>query len=59
LNLAFAWLVFSQASRIARVLREPGLRAVSQVASLLLGVIAVMMVRRGVLELITLNTISK
>lgn len=52
LNLVAAWIIFSQASRIARVMREPGLRAVSQIASLLLGVIAVMMVRKGVVELI-------
>ncbi len=52
LNLVFAWVVFSQASRIARFMREPGLRAVSQIASLLLGVIAVMMVRKGLVELI-------
>jgi multiple antibiotic resistance protein len=52
LNIVFAWLVFSQASRIARIMREPGLRAVSQIASLLLGVIAVMMVRKGLVELI-------
>lgn len=52
LNLIFAWVIFSQANRIVRILREPGLRAVSQIASLLLGVIAVMMVRKGLLELI-------
>lgn len=52
LNLVFAWVVFSQASSITRIMREPGLRAVSQVASLLLGVIAVMMVRKGLVELI-------
>ena len=52
LNLAFSWLVFAQAERIARVLREPGLRAVAQIASLLLAVIAVMMVRKGFLQLL-------
>ena len=51
-NLAFSWLVFAQAERIARVLREPGLRAVAQIASLLLAVIAVMMVRKGFLQLL-------
>ncbi len=51
-NLVIAWVVFSQASRIARIMREQGLRAVSQIASLLLGVIAVMMVRKGLVELI-------
>ncbi|MBI2848194.1 MAG: MarC family protein [Chloroflexi bacterium] len=52
LNLAIAWAVFAQANRIARFMREPGLRAVSQIASLFLAVIAVMMVRKGLLEII-------
>jgi multiple antibiotic resistance protein len=50
LNLAFAWLVFAQANRVAALLREPGLRAASQIASLLLAAIAVMMIRKGVVE---------
>jgi len=53
LNLIISWVVFSQANNIARIMREPGLRAVSQIASLLLGVIAVMMVRKGLVELFT------
>jgi len=52
LNLAFAWLVFAQANRIARLLREPGLRASSQIASLLLAAIAVMMIRKGLIEIL-------
>lgn len=51
-NLAFAWLVFAQANRVARWLREPGLRASSQIASLFLAAIAVMMIRRGIVEII-------
>lgn len=50
LNLAFAWLVFAQANRVARLLREQGLRASSQIASLLLAAIAVMMIRKGLTE---------
>ncbi|MDO8715888.1 MAG: MarC family protein [Dehalococcoidales bacterium] len=53
LNLGFAGLIFTQADRIARFMREPGLRAVSQIASLLLAVIAVMMVRKGLVELLS------
>ncbi len=49
LNLAIAWLIFAQANRVASVLRAPGLRAASQIASLLLAAIAVAMIRRGVL----------
>jgi multiple antibiotic resistance protein len=52
LNLAFAWLVFAQANRVARLLREQGLRASSQIASLLLAAIAVMMIRKGLTEVI-------
>jgi|TARA_B100002003_G_scaffold236459_1_gene252448 multiple antibiotic resistance protein len=52
LNLAFTWGVFAQADRMARIMREPGLRAASQFASLLLAVIAVMMVRKGLLEIL-------
>jgi len=50
LNLAFAWLIFAQANRVARLLREQGLRASSQIASLLLAAIAVMMIRKGLTE---------
>ena len=50
LNLAFAWLVFAQANRVATILHEQGLRAASQIASLLLAAIAVMMIRKGVVE---------
>lgn len=52
LNLAVGWIVFSQAGNIARFMREPGLRATSQIASLLLAVIAVMMVRRGLMQIL-------
>ena len=52
LNLAFAWLVFAQANRVARLLREQGLRASSQIASLLLAAIAVMMIRKGIIEIL-------
>ncbi len=52
LNLALAWGVFSQANRVARLLREQGLRAASQIASLLLATIAVMMIRKGVIEVL-------
>ena len=50
LNLAFAWIIFAQANRVARLLREQGLRAASQIASLLLAAIAVMMIRKGIVE---------
>ena len=52
INLSFASVVFSQANRVSRLLREPGLRAASQIASLLLAAIAVMMIRKGIIEFI-------
>jgi multiple antibiotic resistance protein len=54
LNLVVAWLVFAQANRVVRFLRQGGLRAISQIASLLLAAIAVMMVRQGITELLAL-----
>lgn len=47
-NLAIAWIVFSQANRVARLLRVGGMNAISKVASLLLAAIAVKMVTQGV-----------
>ena len=52
LNLLLAWLVFAQANRVVRLLREQGLRASSQIASLLLAAIAVMMIRKGLTEIL-------
>lgn len=50
LNLLLAWLVFSQANRVVRILRREGVGAISQIASLLLAAIAVMMIRQGLVE---------
>jgi multiple antibiotic resistance protein len=50
LNLVFAWVVFAQANRVARLLREQGMRVSSQIASLLLAAIGVMMIREGIVE---------
>ena len=52
INLAFAWAVFAQANRLSRLLHEQGLRAASQIASLLLAAIAVMMIRKGIIEMV-------
>jgi len=52
LNLLVTWIVFAQANRVARLLREQGLRATSQIASLLLAAIAVMMIRKGIIEIL-------
>ena len=49
LNLAFAWLVFNQANRVAGFLGPAGLKATSKITSLLLAAIAVKMIRQGIL----------
>ena len=54
LNLAIAWVIFAQSNRIARFLGQGGLRAISQVASLLLAAIAVMMIRLGVVGIMNM-----
>jgi len=48
INLAFAWLVFSQANRVARFLGSGGLQATAKIASLLLAAIAVKLIREGI-----------
>lgn len=53
LNLALAWLVFSQANRVAGFLGIGGLKGVSKFVSLLLAAIGVMMIRRGVLSFVS------
>jgi multiple antibiotic resistance protein len=49
-NIAVAGLVFMSADFFTRLLGKPGSRAVSKVASLILAAIAVMMIRKGLLE---------
>jgi multiple antibiotic resistance protein len=56
-NIAIAGMVFLTADFFTRILGKAGSRAASKVASLLLAAIAVMMMRRGVLELI--STVTK
>jgi multiple antibiotic resistance protein len=51
-NLCIVWLTFSQSARVIRAVGEPGAKAFAKVASLLLAAIAVMMIRRGLVELI-------
>ena len=47
-NLAIAWLIFAQSSRVARLLRAGGMTALSKIASLLLAAIAVTMISLGI-----------
>lgn len=50
-NLAIVWLVFLKSNFIYRLMRESGSRAFAKVASLLLAAIAVMMIRRGLMDM--------
>jgi len=50
INLMIVWVVFSYAANISRFLGKAGSKAVSKIASLLLAAIAVMMMRKGVID---------
>jgi len=50
-NISITALAFSASRIIIRALGAPGIKAVSKITSLLLASIAVMMVRKGILEL--------
>jgi multiple antibiotic resistance protein len=53
LNLVFAWLVFSRAALVIGLLGEGGAKGVGKVVSLLLAAIAVMMIRKGIIDVLT------
>jgi multiple antibiotic resistance protein len=55
LNLLIVWFVFSQSRRIMRFLKEGGAKGIAKVASLLLAVFAMMMIRTGLAEWTALN----
>ena len=52
-NLIITWIVFSYSGAISRFLGKAGSKAISKIASLLLAAIAVMMIRKGVVDTIT------
>lgn len=51
-NLFIVWIIFINAGRISKMLGPGGSKALSKVASLLLAAIAVMMIRKGVVDII-------
>ncbi|MFH1623820.1 MAG: MarC family protein [Pseudomonadota bacterium] len=51
-NLLLVWFVFINSSRIIRIMGEGGAKAFGKVVSLLLAAIAVMMIRKGVYDMI-------
>lgn len=54
INVIFAGVIFSFSNVLIKVLGEAGARALSKIMSLLLGAIAVMMIRKGFLQIIAL-----
>jgi multiple antibiotic resistance protein len=54
INLLITWVIFYYASAISNVLGKAGSKAVSKIAALLLAAIAVMMMRKGIIDTITL-----
>jgi len=59
INLLIVWVTFFYAAGISNFLGKAGSKAFSKIANLLLAAIAVMMIRKGVLETITAFTSSR
>jgi multiple antibiotic resistance protein len=54
LNLLIVWVVFSQSRWMMRILKEGGAKGIGKVSSLLLAAFAVMVIRTGIMEWISL-----
>lgn len=54
-NMIIVWFVFVNSDYIMRILGDAGSKATSKVASLILASIGVMMVRRGIMDIIALG----
>ena len=54
INLVIVWITFSYATMISVFLGKAGSKAFSKIASLLLAAIAVMMIRKGVIDTISI-----
>jgi multiple antibiotic resistance protein len=52
INLFIVWIVFMNAGYVYRLMGEGGSRAFAKIASLLLASIAVMMIRRGIVDMV-------
>lgn len=53
INLLITWVVFSFSTSISNFLGKAGSKAISKIAALLLAAIAVMMIRKGVIDTIS------
>ncbi|MDH5173851.1 MAG: MarC family protein, partial [Elusimicrobiota bacterium] len=54
-NMIIVWFVFLNSDHIIRILGNAGSKAISKVASLILASIGVMMVRKGIMDIIALQ----
>jgi len=54
LNLLIVWLVFSHAHRIIKFLKEGGTKGIGKVFALLLAAFAMMMIRTGIMDWVSL-----
>lgn len=59
INLFITWVTFYYASAISNFLGKAGSKAVSKIAALLLAAIAVMMMRKGLVDTIAVSFLSK
>ncbi len=59
INLVITWIVFYYAGAISDFLGKAGSKAVSKIAALLLAAIAVMMMRKGLVDTVAMSLISK
>ena len=55
INLFIVWLAFNKSDAIMKILGENGAKGFSKVMSIFLAAIAVMMIRRGIFELINMR----
>lgn len=59
INLIITWVVFYYSATISNFLGKAGSKAVSKIAALLLAAIAVMMMRKGLVDIIALSFFTK
>lgn len=59
INLIITWIIFYYAGEISNFLGKAGSKAVSKIAALLLAAIAVMMMRKGLVDTVAMSLIPK
>ena len=53
MNLLLVWVVFLNSTHIIKIMGEGGAKAFGKVVSVLLAALAVMMIRKGIYEMIS------